>query len=109
LQLTLPVVVHELGHDGPKTAPQRRFDSHGRFQVRSVPRVESGEGTFHWDLFDDERISARASFLKHRVPCYGYVVEEMYERKVDGLRARGWGLEPGPAFARLEVGRLTLF
>ncbi|GAQ82807.1 hypothetical protein KFL_001250030 [Klebsormidium nitens] len=99
--LTIPVTIHELGHDAPGAFS---LDSHGRFQVRPVLRIDSPGGGFHWDLFDDERISAKTSLLKHRVPCFGYVVEETYERKVDPLRARGWGLEPGPMFAKLERG-----
>ncbi len=95
------MIVHEF-HE--KDAPPSRFlDTQRRFQVRPLLRIELDEGGFHWDLFDDENISVKASLLTHRVPCYGYVVEETYERKVDPLRARGWGVEPGPSFAKLEV------
>lgn len=100
MQLTTPVTVHELGHDAPGALS---LDSRGRFQVHPVLRIETPGGVVHWDLFDGDRLSAKASLLRHRVPCYGYVVEETYERKVDPLRAKGWGLQPGPTFAKLEV------
>jgi ribonuclease Z len=58
-----------------------------------------------WPLVDTGEFQVVAGSLRHRVPCYGYVIQE--KTMAGRLRARALqrlGLEPGPEYAVLKDG-----
>ncbi|KAG6556446.1 hypothetical protein Mapa_002389 [Marchantia paleacea] len=68
---------------------------------RDIQRSEDGL----WQVLNDNKYVVRASFLKHSIPCWGYVVEERTRRgRFDVERARQHGVKPGKFFRMLEAG-----
>jgi len=62
----------------------------------------------HWEVFKstDCEYVVRAGVLKHRIPCFGYVVREKQQPgKLDMDKAKSLGLKPGPACAQLKAGQ----
>ncbi|BBN08928.1 ribonuclease Z [Marchantia polymorpha subsp. ruderalis] len=68
---------------------------------RDIQRSEDGL----WQVLNDSKYVVRASFLRHSIPCWGYVVEERTRRgRFDVERARQHGVKPGKFFRMLEAG-----
>lgn len=69
-----------------------------------VHTVEEGQ------IFEDEEFAVRCVPLKHRLPAFGYRVEEKDRPgHFDAERAREQGIPPGPLYGRLKRGeRVTL-
>lgn len=67
---------------------------------------EVSEGT----VFEDEEFAVRCAPLKHRLPAFGYRVDERDRPgHFDVERARAEGIPPGPLYGRLKRGEsLTL-
>jgi ribonuclease Z len=50
-------------------------------------------------------LAVQATALSHRLPCWAYsFIERSVERQLDGERLRAAGVEPGPAWGRLQRG-----
>jgi ribonuclease Z len=50
-------------------------------------------------------LAVQATALSHRLPCWAYgFMERTVERQLDGERLRAAGVEPGPAWGRLQRG-----
>lgn len=101
---------------GQRGAPQLVVKrSHGPRDGRPGSRVKRGKDVVEgpngeWPVYFNKRASKQqfevvAAPLKHRVPCFGYVVREATTRgRIDVAKARAAGLEPGPIFKKLEKG-----
>lgn len=57
-------------------------------------------------VLDDDDLTVRCAPLHHRVPAYGYRVDQKPRRgRFDVERARELGIPPGPIYAELKAGR----
>src|SRR5699024_9232820 len=57
-------------------------------------------------LFEDDQCIVKTAWLKHRVPCLGYRIEEkqrMGKLRQDKLTALG--VKPGPVYAEIKAGK----
>lgn len=58
-----------------------------------------------WKLLENDSISVKAGWLKHRIASFGFVIEQKPtpgRLDVEGLRARG--VTPGPMYAKIKAG-----
>lgn len=58
-----------------------------------------------WKLFETNQIGVKASWIKHRMPTFGFVVEQKPSPgrlDVEGLKAKG--ITPGPLYAKIKAG-----
>ncbi|XP_064646841.1 zinc phosphodiesterase ELAC protein 1-like [Lineus longissimus] len=70
--------------------------------------IEADEGQV-WQVYEDEMVSIKAGWLVHRIPSFGYVIEEKPiagRLDVSVLKARG--LPPGPLYAQLKQGKSVI-
>ncbi|CAM6100515.1 unnamed protein product [Calypogeia fissa] len=59
-----------------------------------------------WHIYEDDRYKVTANFLRHTIPCWGYVVEEHPRRgRFQVERALEAGVKPGRYFRMLETGQ----
>ena len=58
-----------------------------------------------WHLFSDKKFEVKAVWLKHRVPSFGFMIQESsFPGKLDPKKAISKGLKPGPEYAKLKAG-----
>eukprot|EP00850_Spirogloea_muscicola_P019763 SM000198S05334 [mRNA] locus=s198:71017:85178:- [translate_table: standard] len=58
-----------------------------------------------WDLYEDEQYVVRAGFLRHSIPCWGFVVSEQTRPGRFSIeKAQELRVPPGPAYAQLQKG-----
>ena len=68
-------------------------------------RVESHAQT-NKNLFEDELIEVKCAYLKHRLPTYGYRVNEKDKfGKFNLEKAKEFNIPPGPIYAKLHSGK----
>ncbi|KAL2631563.1 hypothetical protein R1flu_016249 [Riccia fluitans] len=98
--------VHELHLKKKKTNVARSWNyiegnHEDELPGRDIQRSEDGL----WQVMKDDKYTVRAGFLRHSIPCWGYVVEEHTRRgRFDVERARQAGVKPGKYFRMLEAG-----
>jgi len=64
------------------------------------------EGEDEWLVYEDDFCWVRAGRLRHRVPCYGYVVSEKPGKlKIDVAKATALGVPPGRAYRTFQNGK----
>jgi len=89
------------------------FDYHGRSDLlqnrscREVAATKTPSGDKYWEVFKSEECAyvVRAGILKHRIPCFGYVIREKNSPgNLDAKKLIGLGLKPGPEYGRLKAG-----
>ncbi len=74
-----------------------------RFPVRFTAVAEAG------DLGERDGLGVEAVALRHRVPCFGYVLTEAQRRgRFDPARAQALGVPAGPLFGRLAGGETII-
>nr|XP_033785118.1 zinc phosphodiesterase ELAC protein 1 [Geotrypetes seraphini]XP_033785119.1 zinc phosphodiesterase ELAC protein 1 [Geotrypetes seraphini] len=107
-QLLFPYVVHELVPT-PDQCPAEEFKD---LSAKDVDCKEVQGRTVHLDptdesylLFQNEDVAVKAFQLFHRIPSFGFVVEESPRPgKLDVQRLKGFGIEPGPLCSKLKNG-----
>ena len=58
-----------------------------------------------WDVLNDSKMTVSAAVLKHRVVCFGYVMQEAEKPgtlNVDVLKSKG--ISPGPLYSKIKSG-----
>lgn len=58
-----------------------------------------------WDILHEGNLGVSAAILKHRIICFGYVIEEDDSPgKLDAALLKLKGVPPGPLYAKLKSG-----
>ena len=66
-------------------------------------------GKRFWLVYQDKMITVRAVPITHRIPCFGFVVEEADKvGALDVEKAKSLGVAPGPDYARLKNGETII-
>ncbi|XP_078662140.1 zinc phosphodiesterase ELAC protein 1-like isoform X1 [Branchiostoma floridae x Branchiostoma belcheri] len=73
----------------------------GEGEGRTIRRDETGA----WHLFEDSRFVVKAGAIYHRIPCFGYVIQEKtLPGKLDAGKLKELGVPPGPLYSRIKQG-----
>ncbi|XP_066985342.1 zinc phosphodiesterase ELAC protein 1-like isoform X1 [Macrobrachium rosenbergii] len=68
--------------------------------------VEDSDGNAHWKLFDDDNWCAVAGWIHHRVPSFGFVLNQKGRPgTLDKEKLLELGLPPGPLYGQLKKGK----
>jgi ribonuclease Z len=60
-------------------------------------------------IFEDKKFSVKAAAIKHRIPCFGFVIQENDQvGSLDVEKLKTLGLNPGPHYADLKSGKSVL-
>ncbi|MBW2982731.1 ribonuclease Z [Candidatus Woesearchaeota archaeon] len=76
------------------------FDMRLDLQVQEIRPEDDEPVTF----FENDRYELQAVRLRHSTPCLGYAFVEKDQRNISMAKAKGYGLEEGPALGRLQKG-----
>ncbi|CAG5131647.1 unnamed protein product [Candidula unifasciata] len=58
-----------------------------------------------WHLFSDSKLAVKAVWVKHRLPCFSFVIQEAEKSgRLDADKLKSLGVKPGPQYARLKAG-----
>ncbi|XP_075442462.1 zinc phosphodiesterase ELAC protein 1 [Ascaphus truei] len=110
-QLVFPYFVHEL-IPSQDQCPAEEFKDLSMFGRESGPVGQEQGRTIYEDpedssymLFDNEQFIVKAFKLFHRIPSFGFVIEER-ERpgKLNVQKLRDLGIQPGPVCGKLKNG-----
>ena len=67
--------------------------------------VEESEGG-RWSLYRDRMLKVEAAVLRHRIPCWGFVVTERSSPgRLDTVKLTERGILPGPIYGKLKAGQ----
>uniref|UniRef100_A0A8C3QTX6 ElaC ribonuclease Z 1 n=1 Tax=Cyanoderma ruficeps TaxID=181631 RepID=A0A8C3QTX6_9PASS len=110
-QLLFPYTVHELVPT-PDQCPPEEFKDFSSWDVgEGVPRGPPGRvvhldpGEESYLLVEDEQLEVRAFRLFHRVPSFGFVLEEKPRPgKLNVQKLKELGVPPGPLYGKLKSG-----
>ena len=66
-------------------------------------------GSRFWNIFEDAHYTIKAVPLKHRIPSFGYVIQESDKPgKLDVEKAKRLGVKLGPDFGLLKSGKSVI-
>ncbi|XP_032061652.1 zinc phosphodiesterase ELAC protein 1 [Aythya fuligula] len=109
-QLAFPYVVHELVPTRDQ-CPAEEFKDFSLLRDEISPREARGRilqldpGENSYLLVDNEQLVVKAFRLFHRVPSFGFVVEEKPRPgKLNVEKLKDLGVQPGPAYGKLKNG-----
>lgn len=72
---------------------------------RCVNKTLNDKGHRFWNVMEDPEYSVKAVPIKHRIPCFGFVVQEADKPgKLDVAKARLLGVQSGPDMGKLKNG-----
>ena len=58
-----------------------------------------------WNILEDNSMSVSAAILKHRIICFGYVIQEATQPgRLNAALLKSKGIAPGPLYARIKSG-----
>lgn len=70
-----------------------------------ITAITDSDGNMHWPLKDDEQWDARAGWIHHRVPSFGFVIKEKDRTgTLDMKKLLTLGIKPGPMYGQLKGG-----
>ncbi|NWT07506.1 RNZ1 protein, partial [Mionectes macconnelli] len=114
-QLLFPYRVHELVPTRDQ-CPAEEFRDFSQLDGGEVPpqgpqgrvlRLDPGEGSYL--LEEDEQLVLRAFRLFHRVPSFGFVLEEKPRPgRLNVQKLKDLGVQPGPLYGQLKGGRAVV-
>lgn len=81
---------------------------HLRDMASFSSKIESElvKGTRCWTLFKNNRYHVSAGAIEHRIPSFGYVIEEQDQvGSLDVEKLKTLGLQPGPLYSKLKLGQ----
>ncbi|XP_064499285.1 zinc phosphodiesterase ELAC protein 1 isoform X1 [Pseudopipra pipra] len=114
-QLLFPYAVHELVPTRDQ-CPEEEFRDFSHLDRGEVPpqgpggrilRLDPGEGSYL--LEEDEQLVLRAFRLFHRVPSFGFVLEEKPRPgRLNVQKLKDLGVQPGPLYGKLKGGAAVL-
>ncbi|XP_028409677.1 zinc phosphodiesterase ELAC protein 1-like [Dendronephthya gigantea] len=59
-----------------------------------------------WNVFDNDNMAVSAAELKHRITCYGYVIQEGdLPGRLNAELLKSKGIPPGPLYAKIKSGQ----
>ncbi|XP_064594932.1 zinc phosphodiesterase ELAC protein 1-like [Liolophura sinensis] len=62
-----------------------------------------------WNLIEDDRFVVKAVWLKHRIPSFGFCVEEKpTQGKLNDAMLRSMGVPPGPLYGKIKSGETIM-
>lgn len=62
-----------------------------------------------WPVFMDDKYDVKAAAIKHRIPCFGFVIQERDQvGTLDVEKARALGIKNGIDFGRLKKGEAVI-
>ncbi|XP_058683826.1 zinc phosphodiesterase ELAC protein 1 isoform X2 [Poecile atricapillus] len=110
-QLLFPYTVHELVPTRDQCPAEEFKDFSGLDRAEALPQGPPGR-VLHLDpvedsylLVEDEQLVVRAFRLFHRVPSFGFVLEEKPRPgKLNVQKLKDLGVQPGPLYGRLKSG-----
>ena len=71
----------------------------------SVQVIKHDQESNSWPLFDNGSFTCLGGALKHRVPCFGYIIKEKDTLgSLNVAKLKELGLTPGPMYAKLKKG-----
>uniref|UniRef100_A0A8D2PU93 ElaC ribonuclease Z 1 n=1 Tax=Zosterops lateralis melanops TaxID=1220523 RepID=A0A8D2PU93_ZOSLA len=106
-QLLFPYAVHELVPTPDQCPPQEFRDFSGWDSGDGSPGrvlcLAPGEDSYL--LLEDEQVEVRAFRLFHRVPSFGFVLEEkLRPGRLNVQKLKDLGVQPGPLYGKLKSG-----
>ena len=70
---------------------------------------DEDNGSRFWNVQKDAQYTIKAVPLKHRIPCFGYVIQESDKPgKLDIEKAKKLGVKPGPDLGMLKSGKSVI-
>jgi ribonuclease Z len=58
-----------------------------------------------WNVLDSDSVTVSAALLKHRIICFGYVIQEAEQPgKLNAALLKSKGIPPGPLYAKIKSG-----
>ncbi|XP_032942008.1 zinc phosphodiesterase ELAC protein 1 isoform X3 [Catharus ustulatus] len=110
-ELLFPIAVHELVPTRDQCPAEEFRDFSGLDSSEGLPRGPPGR-VVHLDpgedcylLVEEEQLVVRAFRLFHRVPSFGFVLEEKPRPgKLDVQKLKDLGVQPGPLYGKLKSG-----
>lgn len=58
-----------------------------------------------WNVLEDKTIKVSAAVLKHRIICFGYVIQEATQPgRLNAALLKAKGVRPGPLYAKVKSG-----
>ncbi|NXL69914.1 RNZ1 protein, partial [Leptocoma aspasia] len=110
-QLLFPYAVHELVPTRDQCPAEEFKDFSGLDRGEALPQGPPGR-VLHLDpeedsylLVEDEQLVVRAFRLFHRVPSFGFVLEEKPRPgKLNVQKLKDLGVQPGPLYGKLKSG-----
>ena len=77
--------------------------------VESISMSQFKDGSRFWKIQEDAQYTIKAVPLKHRIPCFGYVIQESDKPgKLDVEKAKKLGVKPGPDLGILKSGKSVI-
>ena len=70
-----------------------------------ITNTKDEKGHRYWPLFTASNHTVKAVAIKHRIPCYGFVIDEHDQLgTLDVEKAKNLGVQQGPLFGKLKNG-----
>jgi len=74
------------------------------FQQTKKSKCENGHR--YWNILENNDYNIKAVPIKHRIPCFGYVIQESNKAgTLDVEKAKRFGVKPGPEMGKLKSGQ----
>uniref|UniRef100_A0A0B6Z9S2 Uncharacterized protein n=1 Tax=Arion vulgaris TaxID=1028688 RepID=A0A0B6Z9S2_9EUPU len=110
-EICFKFIINELQHL-PFQLPDNNMDwpleasSSAPFHPSELPgRIITADDSQIWHLYSDPKLTVMAVWVKHRLPCFSFVVREAEKSgKLDAGKLKSLNVPPGPLYAKLKAG-----
>ena len=105
-ELNFPCVIHEICQSDEMEKPcriaPRSMATYGN-HIQTLQIFPTNQNT--WNIVGDNSMTVSAAMLKHRVICYGYVIQEAPQPgRLNAALIKSKGIPPGPLYAKIKSG-----